>query len=103
MIGLSVTYGHSLGVSSLVNKSLSLFPLSLTACTTHSFGSNWYAIVASEPICQNSRPLPSSLHLVQVSNEFDTVLPWVSWILFLENSRCVSPSLTNNPPVHQME
>ena len=33
-----------------------LFPLSLTTFTTHSFGTDWYVIMASEPVCQNSRP-----------------------------------------------
>ena len=81
--GLSVTFGRSRGVRCFANNSL--FPLSLTTLTTHSLGTDWYEIVALEPICQISRQHlvlwtseSSTLHLVQVSNEFDIVLSSVS-------------------------
>ena len=51
---LSVTFGPSRGVSCLAN--ISRFPLSLTTFTTHSFGTDWYVIIALEPVCQNSKP-----------------------------------------------
>ena len=77
MIGLSVSCGHSQVVSCLANNSL--FPLSLTTLT--SSGTDWYVIVAVEPVCQildHHHALrtsdSSTLHLVQVSNEFDIVL-----------------------------
>ena len=35
---------------------ISRFPLLLTTFTTHSFGTDWYVIMALEPVCQNSKP-----------------------------------------------
>ena len=49
---------------------------------------DWYVIMALELVCQKKRPAScavdkwiNTLHLVQVSNEFDTVLFLVSWFL----------------------
>ena len=51
---LSVTFGPSRGESCLAN--ISRIPPSLATFTTHSFGTDWYVIMALEPACQNSKP-----------------------------------------------
>ena len=40
-------------MSCLANNSL--FPLSLTTLTSHSWGSDWFVTVALEPVCQNNK------------------------------------------------